>query len=145
MRKEPLFETLKSLVYKAATEVNDTFDRRRGWGTAHKDVVTPCIDKVDGQIIVGLTFEDRMVFKGKVFKQTNTWSIPYMRGMTGGMIINQLCDHFTDSRIAYMLASDEELLEVSAFGGSTGNGMVHPDNYIKERNRMRLEGKVSFV
>ena len=46
MRKEPLFETLKDLVYKAATEVNDTFDRRRGWGTAHKDVVTPCIDKV---------------------------------------------------------------------------------------------------
>ena len=140
MRKEPLFETLKDLVYKAATEVNDTFDRRRGWGTAHKDVVTPCIDKLDGQIIVGLTFEDRMVFKGKVFKQTNTWSIPYMRGMTGGMIIDQLCNHFTDGRIAYMLASDEELLKVC-----DGKGMVHPDNYIKERNRLKLEGKVSFV
>ena len=140
MRKEPLFETLKSLVYKAATEVNDTFDRRRGWGTAHKDVVTPCIDKVDGQIVVGLTFEDRMVFKGKVFKQTNTKSVHYMRGMTGGMIINELGMYFTDSRIAYMLASDEELLKVC-----DGKGMVHPDNYIKERNRMKLEGKVSFV
>ena len=140
MRKEPLFETLKSLVYKAATEVNDTFDRRRGWGTAHKDVVTPCIDKVDGQIVVGLTFEDRMVFKGKVFKQTNTKSVHYMRGMTGGMIINELCMYFTDSRIAYMLASDEELLRVC-----DGKGMVHPDNYIKERKRLKLEGKVSFV
>ena len=133
MRKEPLFETLKSLVYKAATEVNDTFDRRRGWGTAHKDVVTPCIDKVDGQIVVGLTFEDRMVFKGKVFKQTNTKSVHYMRGMTGGMIINELCMYFTDSRIAYMLASDEELLKVC-----DGKGMVHPDNYIKEKNSLLL-------
>ena len=133
MRKEPLFETLKSLVYKAATEVNDTFDRRRGWGTAHKDVVTPCIDKVDGQIVVGLTFEDRMVFKGKVFKQTNTKSVHYMRGMSGGMIINELCMYFTDSRIAYMLASDEELLKVC-----DGKGMVHPDNYIKEKNSLLL-------
>ena len=133
MRKEPLFETLKSLVYKAATEVNDTFDRRRGWGTAHKDVVTPCIDKVDGQIVVGLTFEDRMVFKGKVFKQTNTKSVHYMRGMTGGMIINELCNYFTDSRIAYMLASDEELMKVC-----DGKGMVHPDNYIKEKNSLLL-------
>ena len=140
MRKEPLFETLKSLVYKAATEVNDTFDRRRGWGTAHKDVVTPCIDKVDGQIVVGLTFEDRMVFKGKVFKQTNTKSVHYMRGMTGGMIINELCMYFTDSRIAYMLASDEELLKVC-----DGKGMVHPDNYLKEKNRLKVEGKVPFV
>ena len=139
MKKEPLFETLKSLVYKAATEVNDTFDRRRGWGTAHKDVVTPCIDKVDGQIVVGLTFEDRMVFNGKVFKQTNTKSVHYMRGMTGGMIINELCDYFTDSRIAYMLAGDEELLRVC------DGKVVHPDNYIKERNRLKLEGTVSFV
>jgi hypothetical protein len=133
MRKEPLFETLKSLVYKAATEVNDTFDRRRKWGEAHKDVVTPCIDKVDGQIVVGLTFEDRMVFKGKVFKQTNTKSVHYMRGMTGGMIINELVMYFTDSRIAYMLASDEELLRVC-----DGKGMVHPDNYIKEKNSLLL-------
>ena len=140
MKKEPLFETLKSLVYKAATEVNDTFDRRRKWGEAHKDVVTPCIDKVDGQIVVGLTFDDRMVFKGKVFKQTNTKSVHYMRGMTGGMIINELVMYFTDSRIAYMLATDEELLRVC-----DGKGMVHPDNYIKERNRLKLEGKVSFV
>ena len=140
MRKEPLFETLKSLVYKAATEVNDTFDRRRKWGEAHKDVVTPCIDKVDGQIVVGLTFEDRMVFKGKVFKQTNTKSVHYMRGMTGGMIINELVMYFTDSRIAYMLATDEELLRVC-----DGKGMVHPDNYLKEKNRLKLEGKVSFV
>lgn len=140
MRKEPLFETLKSLVYKAATEVNDTFDRRRKWGEAHKDVVTPCIDKVDGQIVVGLTFEDRMVFKGKVFKQTNTKSVHYMRGMTGGMIINELVMYFTDSRIAYMLDSDEDVLFVCA-----GMGMVHPDNYLKEKNRLKLEGKVSFV
>jgi len=133
MRKEPLFETLKSLVYKAATEVNDTFDRRRKWGEAHKDVVTPCIDKVDGQIVVGLTFEDRMVFKGKVFKQTNTKSVHYMRGMTGGMIINELVMYFTDSRIAYMLATDEELLRVC-----DGKGMVHPDNYIKEKNSLLL-------
>ena len=140
MRKEPLFETLKSLVYKAAREVNDTFDRRRKWGEAHKDVVTPCIDKVDGQIVVGLTFEDRMVFKGKVFKQTNTKSVHYMRGMTGGMIINELVMYFTDSRIAYMLATDEELLKVC-----DGKGMVHLDNYLKERNRLKLEGKVSFV
>ena len=140
MRKEPLFETLKSLVYKAATEVNDTFDRRRQWREAHKDVVTPCIDEVDGQIVVGLTFEDRMVFKGKVFKQTNTKSVHYMRGMTGGMIINELCMYFTDSRIAYMLASDEELLRVC-----DGKGMVHPDNYIKERIRFKLVGEALFV
>ena len=75
MKKDPLFETLKHLVYSAATEVNAKFDRRRKWGEAHKDVVTPCIDKVDGQIVVGLTFDDRMVFKGKIFPQTNTKSV----------------------------------------------------------------------
>ena len=128
-----LFETLKSLVYKAATEDNATNDRPRKWGEAHKDTVTPCIDEVDGEITVGLTFEDRMIFRGKVIKQTNTKSVHYMRGMTGGMIINELCNYFTDSRIAYMLASDEELMRVC-----DGKGMVHPDNYIKEKNSLLL-------
>ena len=44
MKKDPLFEALKNIVYSAATEVNAKFDRRRKWGEAHKDVVTPCID-----------------------------------------------------------------------------------------------------
>ena len=145
MRKEPLFETLKDVVYQAAREVNDTFDRRRKWGEAHKDVVTPCIDKVDGQIVVGLTFDDRMVFKGKVFKQTNTKSVHYMRGMTGGMIINELCNYFTDSRIAYMLATDEELMKICG-----GHGMVHPDNYLKEKEayidaRLKADGMVPMI
>jgi len=132
MRKEPLFETLKDVVYRAATEVNDKIDRRREWGTAHRDTVTPCIDKVDGQIVVGLTFDDRMVFRGEIFKQTNTKSVHYFRGMTGKMIIDELVGYFTDSRIAYMLASDAELLQVCG-----GKAMVHPDNYLKERELVK--------
>ena len=133
MKKELTFDHLKYIVYRAATEINDKIDRRRKWGEAHKDTVTPCIDKVDGQIVVGLTFEDRMVFKGKVFKQTNTKSVHYMRGMDRQMILNEFRAYFTDSRIAYMLASDEELLKVC-----DGKGMVHPDNYIKEKNSLLL-------
>jgi hypothetical protein len=141
MRKEDrLFQALKNIVYSAATEVNDKFDRQRPWGEAHKDVVTPCIDKVDGEIVIGLTFEDRMVFRGKIFKQTNTKSVHYMRGMTEKCIINELVGYFTKSRRAYMLDSDEDVLFVCA-----GMGMVHPDNYLKEKNRLKLEGKVSFV
>ena len=116
MKKDPLFEALKNIVYNAATEVNAKFDRRRKWGEAHKDVVTPCIDKVDGQIVVGLTFDDRMVFKGKIFPQTNTKSVHYMRGMKGAMIHKELVDYFTDSRIAYMLDSDEDVLFVKLHG-----------------------------
>ena len=140
MKKDNTFETLKSLVYRAATEVNGKFDRRRKWGEAHKDVVTPCIEERDGEIVVGLTFEDRMVFRGKIFEQVNTKSVHYMRGMTAGMIVNELVDYFTDSRIAYMMDSDEDVLFVCA-----GMGMVHPDNYLKEKNRLKVEGKVPFV
>ena len=140
MKKELTFDHLKYIVYRAATEINNKIDRRRKWGEAHKDVVTPCIDKVDGQIVVGLTFEDRMVFRGKIFNQTNTKSVHYMRGMDRQMILNEFRAYFTDSRIAYMLATDEELMKVC-----DGKGMVHPDNYLKERNRLKLEGKVSFV
>jgi len=139
MRKEPLFETLKDLVYRAATEVNDKIDRRRKWGEAHKDTVEPCIDQRDGQIVVGLTFEDRMVFRGKVFEQVNTKSVHYMRGMTGKMIIDELVGYFTDSRIAYMLATDEELLFVC-----DGKGMVHPDNYLKEKELLKNTVPVPF-
>ena len=60
--------------------------------------------------------------------------------MKGAMIVKELVDYFTDSRIAYMLDSDEDVLFVCA-----GMGMVHPDNYLKEKNRLKLEGKVSFV
>ena len=121
-----------NIVYSASTEVNDKFDRQRKWGEAHKDVVTPCIDKVDGEIVIGLTFDDRMVFNGKIFPQTNTKSVHYMRGMTEKGIINDLVGYFTRSRRAYMLATDEELMNICG-----GHGMVHPDNYLKEQERLQ--------